>query len=222
MQRLQGFGAVFAIVAGLLLSGCATSRSEVSLASPAAGTTPSAPQASANAKPIVLRTVTDARVFEAKPRDPSIPSLGFEGAPAATADVKARAIGRKRNTYGMALGDVLLEPGDSIEQVVRKEVTEALREAGYRIVAAPAPADVPVMDVRIGQFWSWIQPGFWAITVHTKIGTELVVPNRAPVLVDVANAESTMAATDGVWIDGVLKSLQRYRAAIVARKADLP
>jgi hypothetical protein len=221
MQRLQEFGVLSAMLAGLVLSGCATNRSEVSLA-PVASQSALAPQPSANARPIVLRTVTDARVFEVKPRDPSIPSLGFEGAPSATAEVKARAIGRKRNTYGMALGDVLLEPGDSVEQVIRKEVAEALREAGYRVVAAPASADVPVMDVRIGQFWSWIQPGFWAITIHTKIGTELVVPNRAPVMIDVVNDEATMAATDGAWIDGVRKALVRFRAAVLARKAELP
>ena len=34
--------------------------------------------------------------------------------------------------------------------------------------------------------------------------------------------ESTMAATDGAWIEGVRKALARFRAAVVAHKAELP
>ena len=34
--------------------------------------------------------------------------LGFEGSAKSTAEIKARAIGRKRNGFGKALGDVLI------------------------------------------------------------------------------------------------------------------
>jgi hypothetical protein len=42
------------------------------------------------------------------------------------AEVKARAIGRKRNTYGKALGDMVLEGGQTVEGVVREYLVIAL------------------------------------------------------------------------------------------------
>ena len=80
------------IVIAILGTGCAATRSEVKLASPVAAPASTGP---ATGKVVVIRSVTDARVFEQAPRDPSVPSLGGEGAGNASADTKARAIGRK-------------------------------------------------------------------------------------------------------------------------------
>lgn len=221
-MRLGNLGRCATIAACVVLASCATSRSEVRLG---AGSMPvAAARADGGGRPIVIRSVKDLRVFEVAPKDPSIPSLGFEGSAQASADVKARAIGRKRNAYGMALGDVLLEPGENVENVVRMQFASALREAGYRVVAAGLDtASAPVVDVRIRQFWSWINPGFWSISLSTAIMTELQVEGAsAPAIVAVRNVESLAFVPDSAWIDAIDKALQRYRAEVVARKAALP
>jgi len=78
----------------LLLSGCATTRSELRVAAP-----PPAATAVADHAPLIrIRSIVDARVFEQDPDHPSTPSLGFGGAEAATAELKSRAI--DSNTSG--------------------------------------------------------------------------------------------------------------------------
>lgn len=196
-----------AILCTLVLAGCATSRSEIQLASPVA-----APAVAATGKTAVIRSVKDERVFEQAPKSPHIPSLGLEGTAAATAETKARAIGRKRNTYGQALGDVLLQPGQTVEGVVRENLTAALAQAGIAVQSAGAATGTPMMiDVRIKQFWSWIQPGFWAITLQTAIDTDLAISGADPVSVQVNNAEGLQIVTDGAWMEAIGKALATYR-----------
>jgi len=204
-----------ALAAALLISGCAVTRSEVQL-----GAGPSAaPTAVASGKSIAIGKVVDARRFEASPREPSTPSLGSEGGDDAT---RARAIARKRNTYGMALGDVLLAPGQTVAGVVREHLVVALRDAGYRVVDA-GTGGVPVVDVDIQQFWSWLTPGFFAVTVSTIVATDMRIGGRAtPVAVRVTNQESALAVTDGAWTEAVDKAMAKWRADVVARKVELP
>jgi hypothetical protein len=204
-----------ALAATLLVSGCAVTRSEVKLgAGPAVAAT-----AVASGKSVAIGKVVDARRFEASPREPSTPSLGSEGGGDAT---RARAIGRKRNTYGMALGDVLLEPGQTVAGVVREHFVVALRDAGYRVVDA-GTGGVPVIDVDIQQFWSWVTPGFFAITVSTLVATDVTVAGRAtPVSVRVTNQESALAVTDGTWTEAIDKAMAKWRADVVARRSELP
>ncbi len=84
------------------LSACAASRSEVAIPGQS-----SAQQETGVA--VVLLPPVDARRFEAAPKVPSIPSLK-EPTQITDIQITARAVGRKRNGYGMAMGDVLLTP----------------------------------------------------------------------------------------------------------------
>lgn len=93
----------------VILAGCATSRSEIKLVAPAASTVQAA-----TGQVVVIRSVKDERVFEQEPRNPSTPSLGLDGANKASVELKLRAIGRKRNGYGKALGDVVLEGNQTV------------------------------------------------------------------------------------------------------------
>jgi len=200
------------LVVGFILQGCATSRSEIKLEStPTAQATVPAPTKGK----VVIRNIKDSRIFEQAPGDPSIPSLGFEGAAQATADIKARAIGRKRNTFGKALGDILLENGQTVENVIRENLATALRESGYQVVTNGAEANALVLDADIKQFWSWFQPGFWAITLHSKIETTLNTSNNTtPITISVHAEESGLAATDSAWLEITNKGLEAYREKI--------
>jgi hypothetical protein len=202
----KNFGALGALLVAALLAGCATSRSEVKLASPGAESAAAAPT---TGRVVVIRNVTDERIFQDKPSEPSTPSLGGDGASKSAPEVKARAIGRKRNTYGMALGDVLLEPGRTVEGTVRENLAAAFRQAGFQ-VRDSATAGALVVDARIRRFWSWITPGFFAVTLQTVIETDLAAPGHSA-NVNVVATNSSMAPTDGVWIESVDKALQQYR-----------
>ena len=142
------------VIATIVLTGCATSRSELRLIAPSA----SLPVAALHDAPIaVIRSVKDVRRFALAPSDPSTPSLGFEGAEKATAEVRSRAIGRKRNTFGMAMGDVLLQEGQTVDALVRDALTSALRDNGFNVLASGngTPPKLEI-DVQITTFWSWI------------------------------------------------------------------
>lgn len=202
--------AVVAVVSCLMLNGCATSRSEIKLNSPVTATS----VAPADGKIVSIRSIVDARVFEEAPRDPSTPSLGFGGAKAATDEVRARAIGRKRNTYGKALGDILLDEGQTIDSVVRENLTVALQHAGYRVQEQGAAGSALPIEVRVTKFWAWLQPGFWALTMHAMISTEITVGTiGAPIVIDVHAQEKRQMGTDSAWMEIIDQALGQYRSA---------
>ena len=208
------------LAASAILGGCATSRSELQLAPPTAKAAPANP----NARAVVIRSIADDRVFAQAPPEPSPPSLGFEGADAAAADVKVRAIGRKRNTFGKALGDVLLQPGQTVTGLVRDNLAVAFQDAGYRVVTDPATAPGALtVDVHVTKFWSWFQPGFWAITLAADVETKLDLSGGGlPEPVTVHVEESRQMANDGAWMEIVDKALTAYRVAAEARLKALP
>lgn len=221
MSRLF-LGAAALSLAGLL-TGCATSRSEIKLAPPTIASGAVAKVAPKN-QTVVIRSIVDERRFEVAPKDPGIPSLGFEGAAQATAETKARAFGRKRGGFGMALGDVLLEKGQSVSGVVREQLSAAFADAGYRVASTEADAGLnPVLvDVRIKQFWAWINMGFWALTLNNQITTDLTFSGAAqPLMVSVHLQEQHMAVTDGAWTEDLGKALQAYRMQATEKIAKL-
>lgn len=197
----------------LVLTGCATSRSQIKLQSPVV---PSSTAAPANGRVVVIKSVTDDRVFEQSPSDPSTPSLGFGGADSASTQMKSQAIGRKRNGFGKALGDVLLERGQTVQDVVRQNLTAALQQDGYRVESQVDPDTHPVvLDVRIRKFWSWFQPGFWAITLHSGIATELQVEGGAPLMVSAHAEDKRQVATEKAWMEITQQGLENYRAEVI-------
>ncbi|MDP3540247.1 MAG: hypothetical protein Q8S26_16250 [Azonexus sp.] len=203
----------FAVLIGTIVSitsGCATNRSEVQLAIPAS----SSLQASASkGVTVVIRSVKDERVFENSPSDPSIPSLGFEGSANATQELKSRAIARKRNGFGKALGDVVLQDGQTVPAIVQESLSSAFQQAGYR-VAKEASASSPTLlvDVRIRKFWAWMTPGFWALTFESRIETDLNIEGKvAPIAIQAYATESRQLGTDSAWMEIIGKALQDFQ-----------
>lgn len=148
------------VVLSLALVGCATSRGTLDVgvalpSNPSSGLAVRAP------------VVEDARHFEARPPDPSIPSLKNPGEIGDEA-ITSRAIARKRNGYGKALGDILLPEGESVEGVAGDAIVRAFRSAGYRVLSPSDPGYAGAIPVsaRIDQFWAWVTPGFWAMAIE--------------------------------------------------------
>lgn len=194
-----------------VLAGCATSRSEIKLQSPVVSP---ATTATGTGRVVVIKSVTDERVFEQTPSDPSTPSLGFGGSDSATAQLKSQAIGRKRNGFGKALGDVLLQQGQTVQDVVRENLAAALEQSGYRVESqADAGTNPVLLDVQIKKFWSWFQPGFWAITLHSDIATVLQVEGGGASFEIQAHAEDKrQVATEHAWMEITQQGLDQFRA----------
>lgn len=206
-MNLRTCGALALLLATAILGGCAATRSEVKVAAPTVTTATVTKQ-----KAVVIRSVRDERMFQATPSDPSTPSLGSDGSSDA---VKARAIARKRNGYGQAMGDVLLQDGQSVTGLVRDNLAAAFRQAGYRVAPdlASAGASPLVVDVTIRKFWSWLTPGFSAITVRSHLETDVQVSGMAGTTTITANTtEPHMFVSDDVWVQVVDKMLATYRA----------
>ncbi|WP_112068624.1 hypothetical protein [Herbaspirillum rubrisubalbicans] len=223
MNQIQMLKAGVLLAVSIVLTGCATSRSEIKLSEPAAAPAATATVATKN-KTVLLRDVLDERIFEEAPSSPSTPSLGFEGSAKSAAEIKARAIGRKRNGFGKALGDVLLENGLTVSDVMRKNIKSSLQQAGFKVADTAADAgNAPiVIDAHVKKFWAWFTPGFWAVSVGTQISTDLVVQNRnMPLVINIETTENHVAVTEGVWIEDIDKALVKYRTEATGRFQDL-
>jgi hypothetical protein len=210
---------VLLALAAVSLTGCAISRSELRIDSP-----PKTQALAASAPVIVIRTITDGRVFEIEPKSANIPSLGSdEAGKGATNDaVKARAIGRKRNGYGKALGDVLLDGGQTVAGVTRDSLAAAFADAGYAVKPDPAPGAITV-DVRIRQMWAWTDPTFTVINTHMDMDIELVFSGRGGKhVITVRATEGRAVVGDDGWRDIIQKGLADFRKQATDKAKALP
>ncbi|MEN8304237.1 MAG: hypothetical protein ABFQ64_09215 [Campylobacterota bacterium] len=158
----------------LLFSGCALKRDEISLHMPA-----SEKPSNDNGHTVYINSVIDKRMFELKPALPSTPSLDPDEL--GNEEIRSRAIARKRNTYGKALGDIVLKDGQTIPSVIKDAVKLAFLEAGYNVIENKENTTNKtfIVDVQIDKFWSWMNPGFWAMTLSTEISTEISVKENS-------------------------------------------
>lgn len=210
---------VLAVFCLVLLSGCALNRSEIALPLPEANSN----QYASTEQTIVIGEVIDRRVFEESPINPSTPSLGKGGASKASDQTKARAIGRKKNKYGYAIGDVLLENGQTVDSVVRSNLALALNESGYSVLpqSAVAAANSPVIDVYIDEFWGWLTPGL-ETTLNTRISTTLELrSSETQESILVRTRQIRPFATNAAWIELFEKALNDYRNEVISIAPDL-
>ena len=148
------------LVATFTLSGCVVGTRNIDLAVPAYDSGQSA------SGTVYINTVTDNRVFEQQPSNPSTPSV--DGNLSSTPKAKlATLIGRQRNGFGKAMGDVALPKGMTVEDKVRELLTQALASRGYEVVDDKnAPNQI---SVDIEKFWGWFTPGMWAISFEANL-----------------------------------------------------
>lgn len=199
-----------AIIVMATLAACALTRSEVAVAQNVAPDP-------ASGMVVVIASVVDQREFEAAPASPSIPSLK-ERSQLGDKQITSRAIGRKRNTFGAALGDVLLAPPQTVVSLVGDAVRSGLRDAGYRVVEDGDPANTRAsrVTVRVVEFWNWVTPGGSIKLDHaSRIMLEGNLPAlRQPVTVTTAGREGYFAISESVWAPFVLQRLNELRQKV--------
>jgi hypothetical protein len=160
---------IAALATACLLSGCVAGRRsfDVGLED---GTL--APAQAATRGTLRFGEVTDARHFENKPPDPSTPSVHGD-VNALSAGERSRFIGRQRNAYGHAMGDVVLPDGKTVQTKIVEIMSEGLRRRGYAI-ADSGPSGGTV-TVEVQDFWSWMTPGFIALSFEARIGCKVTI-----------------------------------------------
>jgi hypothetical protein len=197
------------------LNGCATSRGAVSLVTPT-----SDKLTTSNGIEIYIHSVVDKRIFEVAPKSPNIPSL--DPAEPQNNAIKLRAIARKRNTFGKGLGDILLNEGQTVESVIYDSLRQAFIEGGYTVIEnnANMSKSSHVVDVQINKFWSWMNPGFWAITLSTEIETDITVKKANDgdnKTIYVKASDSFQTGVDGNWLSVMNGALKDYISEVKAK-----
>jgi len=205
------------LVMVIALGGCATTRGVVDLnvEDEVSGTL----ERESRGK-VFLGSIIDGRVFELKPQQPFIPSL--KNGEITNSELKARAIARKRNTFGRAMGDIMLPEGRTVIDVVRENVKIALRNSGYEVVEAHS-SDAEEIEIEINKFWSWFIPGFWALKIEFQSELEFqteLAGLRSDALVEGYAHQKHQAATEGAWLQTIGVGMDNLRANLESRLAE--
>lgn len=191
-----------------LLGACATNRSYISLAVPDPGTVVSGD------KVAVIESVTDQREFQEDPDEPSTPSLKKGKNYALDAESRKSAIARKRNGYGMAIGDIQLQAPQTVETITRQLVAFGLQQRGYRVVEQGTTIPPDALRVRVGimEFWAWLTPGMWAIDMEARLRTLLQLSGGADRQIEVAASGKKTAPTgrEDNWKQAYDRAFQDY------------
>lgn len=208
MERKSRFISFIFLISLLVLTGCATSRSVVSI------NTPKLEHSTiSNNKSVYIEAVNDQRVFEVAPKQPSIPSL--DSSEESGAAITSRAIARKRNTFGAGLGDILLQEGQTVELLISKCLIEAFEVKGYKIVTSKEQIDrnTYLVTAHINKFWSWMNPGFWAITLSTEIATDIHIQSSGKkwqTNIFTSASDTFQTGVDGNWLEVMNSALKNY------------
>ncbi len=111
---------------------------------------------------IWIRSVTDARAYQDRPRTPDIPSMG-RGLDRTTEAERARAIGRERDGYGRARRNVFLPRDKTVKLFVTKLLEHTLTQLGYTVVLDDNALDdnalddnALILDADVNKFWAWV------------------------------------------------------------------
>lgn len=198
----------------LSVSACATNRSEIPIAAPVS----EQPKGSAYAK---ITEVRDLRQFSVNPKDPSQPSLGSQEE-IQDPKITGRALARKRNGFGMALGDVTLPQSMSVASLVHNSAKKALQDKGYVVVedSSPEYARALPLSIDIEQFWTWIHIGFTELTftfnstVNLK-GSGLLVSD--PSVVKTQALHTSAFGTESHWTLAIQKGVNETTEQIKAQ-----
>jgi hypothetical protein len=153
-----------------LTSGCVTGRRSLGIEVPPAESS----TAVASKGALSIGQVTDSREFVNKPDSPSTPSINGD-VKLLSAEAKSTFIGRQRNTWGHAEGDIVLPDGQNVQGKVSELLREGLKRRGYSVTGG-APISV---SAEVQQFWTWMTPGFFALSFEAQLECKVTVTNGA-------------------------------------------
>lgn len=121
---------------------------------------------------IFIASITDDRVFEEGSGDPSVPSVNGD-LDAFTAEQRAKLIGRQRNTWGKAMGEVALPDGGTVQEAVERLLNEGLQSRGYNVTSSDTGG--ARLSASTEAFWAWSTPGMFSVSFEAKIECKLTL-----------------------------------------------
>jgi len=204
------FRSLFLILSVAAITGCATNRGILDVATEV-GENPESGVA------VKFHRVSDNREFFMAPPEANMPSL--KGGEIGNKAITSRAIARKRNSFGQALGDILLPEGDTVAGLVEEQLTDSFRDSGYRVVVEGDAdfTDAIPLDIDIDKFWGWFQPGFWQI----KLQYETLIRLKGPLGPYVDGKEyqnktelGAQAASGKNWLKAIQLNLNEIAADV--------
>ena len=210
-QRFTFFTAVFLFI--VLSSGCAINRSEIELNIPEAVEIPMK-----TGKQVFIKSVVDNRIFEKRPMVPNIPSLN--PSKERNKDIEKRAVARKRNGFGKAIGDILLKEGQAVESVIRESLKQGFLENGFDVLenAEQSSPSTYIVDAKINKFWSWMNPGKVVVmTISTEINTDIQLKKSTEGRTETISVEFTRhfaTISDRNWIKVMQGALNEFIAKV--------
>lgn len=196
---------IIASVATLALTGCAVNVSTISPNTKFTNFSQK-DKAEHSTKTAFIRNVVDDRQFKAKARADQ-PTWSNDGS-----HEEARAIGRKRNGFGKAMGGFVLPVDTTAADVIRKTLAEALIANGYKVLnnEADVKPETKVIDVEMTQFWMWLNPGFWQLRLNAAIDTTVHQEGAEPVRVNGEYHEGFQLGTNSHYLKVLNTALRRY------------
>jgi hypothetical protein len=154
------------LIAIIASTGCVTGRRQIALE------IPTSQQAVAASKgTVAITSVVDKREFQNKPPQPSTPSVDGDVTKLSKSQL-GTMIGRQRNGYGKAMGDIALTGDSSVEKEMRQLVAEAFKRRGYTVTDAKADGSA---EIVINKFWAWFTPGFWSVDFEADLRSDLKI-----------------------------------------------
>jgi len=201
-------GLVLCVAAIGLASGCVTGTRSLGV-----DVAPAGSYAGNAAKwAIAVGQVSDARHFENKPGSPSTPSIDGDVSqlPAAA---KSTFIGRQRNSFGHAMGDIALPGGQTVQGKVADLLREGLKRRGLEVVDAAETGNLATAEIQ--QFWSWMTPGFFALSFEAQIACKVEVTRggrRAAFVVRGYGLNHGQFAKDANWREAFDIAFQDFLA----------
>ncbi len=151
---------ILLVLVACVLGGCVTGTRNIAINVPDYA---DEKKASGN---VYIGAVNDNRQFEQKPSAPSTPSVKGD-LNTTSKDTLSTLIGRQRNGYGAAMGDVALIEGVTVPDRVRALIAESLESRGYTVVDDKNSPNKVTVD--IAKFWAWFSPGMWAVSFESEV-----------------------------------------------------
>ncbi|MGN1281313.1 MAG: hypothetical protein ACI4UM_05360 [Succinivibrio sp.] len=145
-----------------ILTGCATSRGTLDLTAALSDKVQSAD----SVKSVFIDKYTDNRVFATNASSPDKPT--YDPSKGLDDETRAKIIARKRNGYGMAMGDIVLANGLTTEKLIRNIVSQAFVDAGYTVVTDDPDNKAVHANINVDRFWGWVEIGFFAPSVFAS------------------------------------------------------
>lgn len=70
------------------------------------------------------------------------------------------------------MGDVAVVEGSSVQNEMKKLVTQALQSRGYNIADTEDSAS-KIITIDINKFWAWFSPGMWSVSFECQLDCQI-------------------------------------------------